>query len=266
MKRIEFIPGILAMRGNVSGNQSLQYALHNNPAWDAPDGRQYAKNYTARYIGAKRAKDGLVYFCVKTKSASTLTAKSRLNMALTAGVAVIRTYLMNYQTANYLMLQAILTDQLAFNPSFSETTFNKWFAGIIRNMLSKKQSSTTVVPRAGSQGLSSVTIYNPWVDEAHSHDGYNIAKLAKFWMQLANDAIKFSVGGKVAYAKTGSTFGNVIEGDLTFINILGLTQGTNSTVKYGELFVLTSSESSDISTVITNGTNYELTDVDPGGH
>ena len=54
MKRIEFIAPVESMRGNLSGNQSLEYALNNNPAYDAPDGVQYARNYQPRLAPIKR--------------------------------------------------------------------------------------------------------------------------------------------------------------------------------------------------------------------
>lgn len=271
MKRIEFIAPVESMRGNLSGNQVLEYPTENNAAFEAPNGLQYARNYQPRFIGAKRAKDGKKYFSVRTKSATRLNAKTREAMALTAGIAIVRSHLKRYQTASYLMLQAILLDHLAFNPSFPDKTFTKWLDGILRNMLSTKSASKTVVPRAGSQGLSTVTIYNPWVDEVHSHEGYNAEQLAKFWMQLANNPIQFTVGGKVGYAKEDEVFSALIEGgDLAFINILGLTTtGGSEDVKYGEMYLLATPDAADAvveGDEIISGNAYVLSETDPGGH
>lgn len=81
MKRIEFIAPVEALRGNMSGKQTLVYAQNDNPAYDAPEGRQYARNYKPRYIGYRRAKDGAVYFGVKRKSATKVDAASKITMA-----------------------------------------------------------------------------------------------------------------------------------------------------------------------------------------
>ena len=81
MKRIEFIAPVEALRGNLSGKQTLVYAQNDNPAFDAPEGRQYARNYKPRYIGYRRLKDGAVYFGVKRKSATKVDAASKITMA-----------------------------------------------------------------------------------------------------------------------------------------------------------------------------------------
>ena len=81
MKRIEFIAPVEALRGNMSGKQTLVYAQNDNPAFDAPAGRQYARNYKPRYIGHRRAKDGAVYFSVKRRSATKVDAASKITMA-----------------------------------------------------------------------------------------------------------------------------------------------------------------------------------------
>ena len=81
MKGIEFIAPVEALRGNMSGKQTLVYAQNDNPAFDAPQGRQYARNYKPRYIGYRRAKDGKVYFGVKRRSATKVDAASKITMA-----------------------------------------------------------------------------------------------------------------------------------------------------------------------------------------
>lgn len=89
MKRIEFVAPVESMRGNLSGKQDLVYNDNDNKAFEAPTGRQYAKNYQPRFIGAKRASDGHKYFAVKTKSATKITNATKLNMALLGASAVI---------------------------------------------------------------------------------------------------------------------------------------------------------------------------------
>lgn len=89
MKRIEFIPGILAMRGNISGNQKVGYPLQGGAAYDAPEGVNHATTYRASYIGAKRAKDGMTYFSVKTKQTVNVTPEARFKWAVLAAVSLI---------------------------------------------------------------------------------------------------------------------------------------------------------------------------------
>lgn len=87
MRKIEFTPPVEAMRGNMSGSQVLKYAENMNPAWDAPDGLQTAKNYTARYIGARRSKDGAVYFSVKRKASVMVNEENRIRQAALGCIA-----------------------------------------------------------------------------------------------------------------------------------------------------------------------------------
>lgn len=89
MRKIEFIPGILAMRGNLSGNQKVGYPLQGGAAYDAPEGVNHATAYRPSYIGAKRAKDGLTYFAVKTKQTVNITPEARLKWAVLAACSII---------------------------------------------------------------------------------------------------------------------------------------------------------------------------------
>lgn len=89
MRKIEFIPGILAMRGNLSGNQKVGYPLQGGAAYDAPEGINHATAYRASYIGAKRAKDGLTYFSVKTKQTVNITPEARRKWAVLAACSLI---------------------------------------------------------------------------------------------------------------------------------------------------------------------------------
>lgn len=136
MKRIEFVAPVESMRGNLSGNQVLQYAENNNPAYEAPNGTQYARNYATRYVGAKRSATNLKYFAVRTKNAATLNAVTRKNMALTGAVAVIISRTMVVQPSvwtsinnafNYIKSNNLLPEGVK--------TLRKWVDLNLRNML-----------------------------------------------------------------------------------------------------------------------------------
>lgn len=87
-KKIIMIAPFDVLTGNLSGQQSLQYAENNNPAYEAPNGSQGARNYKTRYVGARRA-DGTTYFSVRQKNTAVLNGKTRMAMGLTAVTALI---------------------------------------------------------------------------------------------------------------------------------------------------------------------------------
>lgn len=177
MKRIEFIAPVESMRGNLSGNQSLEYADNNNPAYEAPNGVQYARNYQPRFIGAKRGSDGLKYFSVRTKTATNLKATTRRAMAVVGVTAAIRSALMTAHAADYAKMQQ------AFNFLKSkgqlpegQDTFKKWFDANVKQMLVYKKAKWTF-----TQSSITFTLNNP----------YNIA---------ANDALVIKTSIWVKYA------------------------------------------------------------------
>lgn len=158
MKRIEFVAPVESMRGNLSGKQKLQYAKHDNPAFEAPNGAQSAKNYQARFIGAKRAKDGLKYFSVRTKQTSVLNGKTRMQMAITGSIAAIKSALIKHQPSvwakivssfNYLKEGGLLPEGI--------TTLNKYVDYNLRYMLRYKRVSWSF-----TQASISFTIGNPF--------------------------------------------------------------------------------------------------------
>ena len=156
MKRIEFIAPVEAMRGNLSGAQSLEYAENNNPAYDAPVGKMnYARNYMSRFIGAKRASDGLKYFAVRTKSAVNLTAKAKHAMALLGGTgAIVGAILHDKSSAVYT---GIYDQWVALNALGNKKSLRKYMSDVIREMLASKAVSTTF---AGPK--TPVEVKNPW--------------------------------------------------------------------------------------------------------
>ena len=178
MKRIEFIAPVESMRGNLSGNQSLEYAQNNNPAYEAPDGVQYARNYQPRFIGAKRGSDGLKYFAVRTKTATNLKATTRRAMAIVGVTAAIRSALMTanpaiyaqmQQAFNYLKAQLLLPE--------GQDTFKKWFDANVKGMLQYKKATWSF-----TQASISFTLKNPY--DLASTDPLVIKQ--SVWVKFAN--------------------------------------------------------------------------------
>lgn len=238
MKRIEFIAPVEAIRGNISGAQKLQYAENNNPAYDGPVGSvNYARNYSPRFIGAKRAKDGLKYFSVRTKTANHLTPKAKKAMALMGGTgAIIAAILRDKTTPLYVALYAQF---LKLQEYGSKKSFRKTLTDLILPALKAKQAVITLTgPNAP------VSFNNPWVSGGTA--SYNVtissAILVKFWSELANDPVLFTVDGRTGVAHGGAaaaeTFAAVIAGNH---NVLGLSLNDEGTgykrVKLGNMFV-----------------------------
>ena len=239
MKKIEFIAPVEAMRGNLSGSQTLLYATRNNPAWDAPEGDQAAKNYTPRYVGAKRARGGLKYFAVRKSSVTKITSKTRQIMALLAGSAAC----FLSASKNLMLLSGL---QIAFqierqtDPSL---TWRKWLQGLLYEMLANKQGYVTV-----TTPNSTYKIGNPWVAPGAGVTDVTPLTipqdiLVKFWTQLAVDGFNFELvvaGGRrvkgIAYS--GLNWETLIQSDT--LNVLGLVkdEDDNDAVKYNGLYVL----------------------------
>ena len=158
MKRIEFIAPVESMRGKLSGEQELVYADNNNPAYEAPNGVQYARNYQPRFIGAKIARNGLKYFTVKTKSATKLDAQSRLTMGTLAAVAAIRSALMKNHASDYAQIIANLTADVVQGiiSGTGKRTIMSLFYEKVADMLQGHK------PNVVFSGSTDVTIYNPW--------------------------------------------------------------------------------------------------------
>lgn len=215
MKRIEFIAPVESMRGNLSGNQSLEYAENNNPAYDAPNGVQYARNYQPRFIGAKRGSDGLKYFTVRTKSATNLKATTRRAMGIVGVTAAIRSALMNAHAADYAKMQQAF-DYLKAKEQLPEgqNTFKKWFDANVKQMLVYKKATWSFTAAS-----TSFTLKNPY--DLASTDALVIkqsvwVKFANFFAFKGTSAINvgyISIDGKsifVAYAGDETfTFPNV---------------------------------------------------------
>lgn len=178
MKRIEFIAPVESMRGNLSGAQALEYAENNNPAYEAPNGVQYARNYQPRFIGAKRGADGLKYFAVRTKTATNLKPSTRRAMAIVGVTAAIRSALMKYNAADYATMQQAFEYIKAQGllPE-GQNTFKKWFDANVKQMLVYKRATWSF-----TQAGISFTLHNPYKLDA---SGALVIKNVT-WVKFAN--------------------------------------------------------------------------------
>lgn len=185
-KRIEFIAPVEAMRGNLSGRQNLLYAENDNKAYYGPVGsKNYARNYTTRFVGAKRASDGRKFFIVRTKTANHLTPAAKYAMALLGGTgAIVAAIMRNKTLAPYvnIMAQYIELQQLG-----EKRTFRAYVSAVVRAALSTKSANIAFTgPRP------TYNVVNPWVSTEAQTVGAEISTptIWKFADELCPDSIK----------------------------------------------------------------------------
>lgn len=261
MKRIEFIAPVEAIRGNLSGKQKLVYAENDNPAYEAPIGRQYARNYRPSFIGAKRASDGLKYFSVKTKSATGLTLSSKKAMAVLGGAGAFIAGILR-DPSRKTALQIQLEYNIQHGLVAAGTSLRKWMCVKVQECLRFKKANVDF--KAGA-GTTEVKVMNPWF--GFSSAGVTVVGvgdtiLVKFWDTLATDPIFFSIEGAKGVAHVGDEWALVIENEY---NVLGLTYADGSAyVQMNGMYVIDAEGVyQQGSTVITAGKKYLLTEAAP---
>lgn len=260
MKRIQFIAPVECIRGNMSGNQDLRYALNDNKAFESPRGqRNYARNYRPSFIGARRASDGRVYFAVKTKSAVHMTTKAINAMALLGGTgALVGAILANKSATPYTSLVALW--EYAKQHGSVGVSLRKFASGIIRPALAAKTANISA-----TMGALSFSIKNPWLGNGQTA-GAEVSDevLVKFWPELCPDGIVFSVAGLKGIASDGDTFGDVV--DSVDTNLLGLSLvevGQKSYVVKGSSYLIDGTEYVESSYEIVDGKAYDVTTTAP---
>lgn len=232
-KRIEFIAPVESIRGNMSGRQDLVYAENDNKAFEAPQGQvNYARNYTPRFVGAKRAKDGRKYFSVRTKNGVNLSVKSMKAMALLGGTGAIYAAIVNSDTLRNGVekVYRYLVDRTQEGLSGGipvDTTFRQYVSGVVRRALESKAATITF---AGGGAVQPVNINNPWVDGG-TGTVISIPQevLVRFWLQLANNGKIFYVDTRKGIAQSAETFGQLVASNH---NTLGLTNDSD-TIRLG---------------------------------
>lgn len=257
MKRIEFIAPVEAMRGNLSGAQNLKYPTDNNKAFESPEGSvNYARNYSTRFIGVKRASDGLKYFAVKTKTATHITSRSLMAMALLGGAgAMYAAMVRNKASQTYA---GIYAQWVELQNVGNTKTFRAYVMDNFRQALTAKSVNIIFAgPRPA------VTVQNPWVSTSQTADmAISNAILVKFWAQLAVDGYTFTIDNVKLVGADEYDFELVKSTPAN--SALQLTIDENEYVLMGGRYVLTPSGDYAFGTtpVIPNG-KYTTTDIAP---
>lgn len=232
MKRIEFIAPVEAMRGNLSGKQEgLLYPAANNRAYESPLGSvNYAKNYRPSFVGAKRAKDGLKYFAVRTKSAIHLTAKSKRQMAILGGAGACYAAILGNETqrtkVEFAYLYAMNNNLTVGKNGTAVKSLREFLMPMI--MISLKRRNAKLFSLQYNTRGDEVAISNPWIEIGDFDTRCNIdaVVLDRFYTELGPvGTFKASLVADGEqyhfYSVSGKTCAQVYTGDTKMMNVFG---------------------------------------------
>lgn len=142
--------------GNVTrSKQALVYAENDNPAWEAPHSRQYARNFKPQMNLRYDAKSGKTSFTIQTKASVDNTELGRLRMARFGGMQAI----VNGIKKNPTLLANIYDRYATVKDNFK--SFDSYLAQAAAKAVKEKSATVnyTGYPVAGSV----VKVNNPWV-------------------------------------------------------------------------------------------------------
>ena len=196
MRRIEYIAPVAAVRGNLSGKQTLLYPTKNNAAWESPsDKRNYATNYAPRYIGAKRSRDGHTFFAVKQRSSVTMSDAMRKQQAVLGGTKAVYDALI-HNPLTFGRMQALYIESPERN-SYGWSMY-KWAYSQISGQVGSKIAGIRIIGKL-TGGQTPLVVQNPWINTAVTGAvtiTISADVLAKFWEQLSVDGYYFFVNGE----------------------------------------------------------------------
>lgn len=222
-KSLRMIAPFDVLTGNISGTRKLKYNDKMNPAWDAPDGQQYARNYKPRYVGIYRARTGKTTFSVKERSATNLNAATRRRMAAMGGTcAMYNEDGWRFPLTVLSRAQLLYSELKARNP---ELSYRKAFFAYLYDGLLNRQEVITI---PGMQGyIEDILVGNPWAkNPSATKMGLSDDEVFnKFFLQLAPNAIKFTVGRQEGHCYAGDTFQTLISSNYNTLNLHLQTQG-----------------------------------------
>lgn len=230
MKRIEFIAPVEAMRGNLSGAQKLVYAKKDNPAWDAPEGKSYARNYKPRFIGAKRAATGATIFATKVRSAINNSTKVKVAQAVLGSMPM----LLNGVETNLSLNGNLYACYNASKQKAQGYSLRKYFIEKVQSQVSRGAATISIVERSGNQTIT-CAFANPYIKPGTSSAetiGFDSEIVEKFFEQLSNGFFFNVEGLGKGMSFSGWAFADYIN---SYYNTLGLTQNVSEEIVIGGL-------------------------------
>ena len=268
-KRFKMLAPFDSVSGNVSGAQKLAYPVNGQGAYEGPAGKNYAQNYKPRFIMNERKSDGLLYFQVKQRSATTITARSKRAMAVLGGCGAIIGAILKDKTSE--MYQAIYEAWLVTKPYSAKTgepsSLREYLSAFIMGTLRAKDAVISVLwNNNGTPAF--IKIDNPFIEDDSAEDAYDItisaSAIAKFWSELADDPISFSVEGLgKSVAHDDQAWNAYLGQNYNTLGLGGKEVGSKSYVVFGEQFLMDGDKYVTINDTIVADKVYTLTSVTP---
>ena len=266
-KRFKMLAPFDSVSGNVSGAQKLAYPVNGQGAYDGPAGKNYAQNYKPRFIMNERKSDGRLYFQVKQRSATTITPRSKRAMAILGGCGAIIGAILKDKTSS--LYQALYEAWLVTKPYSAKTgepsSFRQWLSAFTMNALRGKLSVISVLwNNNGTPAF--IKISNPYIQAMDGDEEIGISEgaIAKFWDELADNPIHFTVEGVGTGVAHDDQTWNMYVGQLYNDLGLGTKEVSGSTyVVFGEQFLMDEDEYVTVSDTIAADKVYTLSGTSP---
>lgn len=233
MKRIEFIAPVEAMRGNLSGAQKLVYAQNDNPAWDAPEGKSYARNYKPRFIGAKRAATGATIFATKVRSAINNSTKVKVAQAVLGSMPMLLDGVESNLSINSILYQCYNVSKQKANGY----SLRKYFIEKVQRQVTLGAATISIVERSGGRTYT-CSFANPYIKPGISSAetiGFNSDILDKFFDQLSNGFRFMIEGAGEGVSFNGWHWDDLITTESGAYNNLGISKATVDSTEYVKL-------------------------------
>lgn len=173
--------------GRMLPKQKLVYAENDNPVWNAPEGKQFARNYKPNIVMRYSDKAEKQTFFIKTKSSVDNTELGRLRMARFGGAQAI----VNAIKKNPTLLASIYERYATVKDNFK--SFDSYLAKAAAKAVKEKSATVnyTGYPVSGSV----VKVHNPWVEGGTgTYITISMDVLVKFAPYLCN--LSVTVDGK----------------------------------------------------------------------
>ena len=193
-KRVILAHPFERVSGNITrSKQKLVYAENDNPAWNAPNGKQYARNFKPQMVLRYDAGREKTSFTIQTKHAVNNTPVTRLRQAVFGGATAV------YQgiAKNPTLLANIFDKYETVKEQYK--SFVSYAQKVIQTSLKNKQATFNFGGRVGTP----IYVNNPWVAGGTGTDvTISDDTLLKFAEYLCRTAIY--VNGKFACGFEGS--------------------------------------------------------------
>lgn len=257
-KRFKMLAPFDSISGNVSGAQKLVYPVNGQGAYEGPAGKNYAQNYKPRFIMNERKSDGRLYYQVKQRSATTINARSKRAMAVLGGCGAILGAILKDKTS--AMYQALYEAWLVTKPFSTKTgqpsSFREYMSSFIMGALRSKAAVISVL--WNNEGTPAfITINNPFVSGGAATYDVTISDsaLMKFWSELANNPVTFTIEGQKGIAHGSDAFSDIIAHGY---NVLNLTSSANNVIYAGRSVLFNEDTILTPSSTVVDGHEYVL--------